>query len=677
MSLIVAYAPTDVADEEDKDRFYSSLQSVLDKTPRHDVLLMLGDFNARVGNNNTNRERVMGRHGIGEITDNGERLVGICEENNLIIGGTLFQHKNIHKLTWTSPDGQSQNQIDHIVINSKWRRSLQDVRVMRQADVGSDHNLLVAKIALKLRKTKMGGKRKQRFDVEQLKDTATKNKFKIALRNKFNILQDTTAMSIDTFNEAMTEAAKETIGYRKSTKTEWISTETWKAIEERMKLKKAMLDSKSSRLKERAAAQYRDKNKQVKRSARNDKRQYVEQLAEKAERAAEQKDMRTVYQITRKLQGNHGNTQDLPLKAVDGSTITEEKAKLQRWGEHFNEILNRTDPSILANIPEAVEDLDINMGPITLQEVTEAIRKLKNNKAPGEDGICAEMLKADEEVVPRILQPILQDIWDKETAPESWKKGVIVKLPKKGDLGDCNNWRGITLLSLTSKIYCRIILQRIATTVDKILRQEQAGFRKGRSCIDHIFVLRQILEQSQEWNSPLYAVFVDFEKAFDSLHRDSLWKILRNYGIPQKLVKVIQSLYENFECRVIHNNLLTEPFWVKTGVKQGCSLSPTLFTLAMDWLLKQTTQGKRQGIQWTLSSVLEDIDYADDIALLSRRHQDAQAKTSGLDEIAYTMGRRINTQKTKIMRNKNTSNTPVIICEKELEEVNEFTYLPT
>ena len=109
--------------------------------------------------------------------------------------------------------------------------------------------------------------------------------------------------------------------------------------------------------------------------------------------------------------------------------------------------------------------------------------------------------------------------------------------------------------------------------------------------------MRQILEQSQEWNSPLYAVFVDFEKTFDSLHRESLWKILRNYGIPQKLVKVIQFPNENFECRVIHNNLLTEPFWVKTGVKQGCSLSPTLFTLTMDWQLKQTTQGKRQGIQ--------------------------------------------------------------------------------
>jgi uncharacterized protein YciI len=114
MSLIVACAPTDVADEEDKDCFYSSHQSFLDNTPRQDVLLMIGNFNARVGSNDTNREGVRGRHGIDEITDNGKRLVGICEENNLSIGGTLFQHKNIHKLTWASPDGQSQNQIDHM-----------------------------------------------------------------------------------------------------------------------------------------------------------------------------------------------------------------------------------------------------------------------------------------------------------------------------------------------------------------------------------------------------------------------------------------------------------------------------------------------------------------------------------------------------------------------------------
>ena len=120
---------------------------------------------------------------------------------------------------------------------------------------------------------------------------------------------------------------------------------------------------------------------------------------------------------------------------------------------------------------------------------------------------------------------------------------------------------------------------------------------------------------------------MDFEKAFDSLHRDSLWKILRHYGIPQKLVNVIRSLYENFECRVIHNNQLTEPCKVETGVKQGCILSPLLFSMAIDWIMRRTTEGRRQGIQWTLTSLLDDLDYADDSRLLASRNQDIQQKT--------------------------------------------------
>ena len=192
------------------------------------------------------------------------------------------------------------------------------------------------------------------------------------------------------------------------------------------------------------------------------------------------------------------------------------------------------------------------------------------------------MLKTEENVTPKIFHKIFQDIWETEDIPQSWKKGLIVKLPKKGDLGDCNNWRGITLLSDTSKVFTRIILKRIKEAIDEVLRQEQAGFRKGKSCIDHIFVLRQILEQSHEWNSPLYIMLIDFEKAFESSHRPSLSKILRHYGIPQKLVNIIQSLYDSFECKVIHNGLLTDPFKINTGVKQGCIISPIIFSLAID-----------------------------------------------------------------------------------------------
>ena len=301
-----------------------------------------------------------------------------------------------------------------------------------------------------------------------------------------------------------------------------------------------------------------------------------------------------------------------------------EEEKLKRWRQHFESILNRPDPPTLADIPEAEEDLDIKLGNITVTEVNEAIHKLKNGKAPGDDGVCPEMLKAEDTMTPQLLCQILQKIWDSEEAPSEWKTGIIVKLHKKGDLGNCNNWRGITLLSLTSKIFSHIILQRITTAVDGILRREQAGFRKGKSCIDHIFVLRQILEQSHEWNGSLYVVFVDFEKAFDSLHRDSLWKILRHYGIPQKLVNVTRSLYENFECRVVHNNQLTDPFMVETGVKQGCILSPLLFSIAIYWIMRRTTEGRRQGIQWTLTSLLDDLDYDDDIRLLASRNQDIQ-----------------------------------------------------
>ena len=138
----------------------------------------------------------------------------------------------------------------------------------------------------------------------------------------------------------------------------------------------------------------------------------------------------------------------------------------------------------------------------------------------------AKMLNAEHKMS-QLLQHILQDVWDNEVIPDAWKRSTIIKLPARGYLSECINWRGTTLLSITSKVFCRIILQRITTSVNKL--------------------------------QLLVCVFVVFEKAFDSLHRPSLWKILQHHGISQKLVNIIQALYENFECRVIYNQV-TEPF---------------------------------------------------------------------------------------------------------------------
>ena len=119
--------------------------------------------------------------------------------------------------------------------------------------------------------------------------------------------------------------------------------------------------------------------------------------------------------------------------------------------------------------------------------------------------------------------------------PSDWKEGYIVKIPKKGDLSSCSNYRGISLLSVPSKIFNRVILYRIKDAVDPSLRDNQAGFRKNRSCTDQIATLRIIIEQSQEWRTPLYVNFLDYEKAFDSVDRTTLWKLLRHYGVPEKL----------------------------------------------------------------------------------------------------------------------------------------------
>ena len=301
---------------------------------------------------------------------------------------------------------------------------------------------------------------------------------------------------------------------------------------------------------------------------------------------------------------------------------------------------------------------------------------MKSGKAGGLDGITADMLKAEEVDTPVYLHSILQNIWNDMILPTEWTTGLIIKLPKKGDLSNCNNWRGITLLSLTSKVMSRIIHTRLSSALDEKLRTEQAGFRKGRSCSDHIFTLRQILEQSHEFNSPVYANFVDFRKAFDSIHRDSFWKILLHYGVPEKLVSVIKLLYTDFSAQVLcDGGELTDPFQVKTGVKQGCVLSPFLFLIGIDWIMKETTKAGKRGIRWTLTEVMEDLDFADDVVLLASRYVDIQDKTDVMAEKAKGIGLDVNIDKTKVLRMNTRVTQPVQLYGNDIENVEEFIYL--
>jgi hypothetical protein len=195
--------------------------------------------------------------------------------------------------------------------------------------------------------------------------------------------------------------------------------------------------------------------------------------------------------------------------------------------------------------------------------------------------------------------------WKNEVMPQDWNIGHLIKLPKKGNLKECKHYRGIALLSVVVKVLNRILLTRLLKAVDEKLREQQTGFRKDRSCTDQIVALRIIIEQSLEWNTSLFLNFVDFDKAFDSLDREVLWNLMAHYGIPQKFLNIIRNSYSNMQCRVTHEGKLTESFDVKTGVEQGCLLSPFLFLLAIDYIMRESTEGKRKesngqcGNNWT------------------------------------------------------------------------------
>ena len=134
------------------------------------------------------------------------------------------------------------------------------------------------------------------------------------------------------------------------------------------------------------------------------------------------------------------------------------------------------------------------------------------------------------------------------------------------------------------------------------LRNEQAGYRQGRNTTEQIFVLRNI-EQVIERNSNLYICFVDFEKAFDSVHRETLWKLLKIYGIPDKLVNMIKAMYRNSKCAVIDGIETSQWFDVKSGVKQGCVMSGLLFLKVMDWIMTKTLENDNNGIRWNFTTI--------------------------------------------------------------------------
>jgi hypothetical protein len=192
------------------------------------------------------------------------------------------------------------------------------------------------------------------------------------------------------------------------------------------------------------------------------------------------------------------------------------------------------------------------------------------------------------------------------------------------------------------------------------MRPEQAGFRSNKACADHINTLGIIVEQSVEFRSPLQLVFIDFQQAFDTLARSAIWQALKEKGAPQQIISIIKAIYEQSTCNVLHKNLISEPIPVLNGVKQGCPLSPLLFNVALDYVMAKVCK-ESEGIRWGMWDKLMDLDYADEICLLTHSTRTMQKVLERLEKESAKVGLKINVKKTKEMRIALNSKEPLYI----------------
>jgi hypothetical protein len=226
------------------------------------------------------------------------------------------------------------------------------------------------------------------------------------------------------------------------------------------------------------------------------------------------------------------------VKDDNGDLLADSHNILNRWKNYFSKLLN------VHNVSD-VRQKEVHMaeplepGPSRL-EVEIAIAKLKKYKLPGSDQIPAELILAGSEMLLSAIPKLINSIWNKKELPYQWKESIIVPLHKKGDKTDCNNYRGISLLSTSYKILSIILLSRLSQYVDEIIGDHQCGFRRNRSTTDQIFCIRQTLEKKCQYKETVHQLFIDFKKAYDSLRREVLYNILIEFGVPMKLVRLIK-----------------------------------------------------------------------------------------------------------------------------------------
>jgi hypothetical protein len=353
------------------------------------------------------------------------------------------------------------------------------------------------------------------------------------------------------------------------------------------------------------------------------------------------------------------------------------------------------------------QDVDFSLDrDISFDEFMLALRQMKNCKAPGEDGVPADIWKYGGVRVQQELFNIICRVWSDGQVPLCWRGATICMLFKKGDRSICDNYRGISLLVVAGKIFSRILANRIYGHCDQVLPEAQCGFRQGRSTTDMIFSFRQLQEKAAEHHVGLYAVFLDLTQAYDLTNRDGMFTVLSKVGLPPKVLELIAEMHKGTHASVRVDGKLSEQFEITNGVRQGCVLAPLLFIVFLAGVLRHAFETcvdedlldavyirSRKGVMFASARLLKscpdrvnqlvrDFLFADDLALVAHTEAALQQFVSQFSDSCRVFGLVISIKKSEVMVQAPPKALPPLpakpqirIGDSVLKVVPKFTYL--
>ena len=549
----------------------------------------------------------------------------------------------------------------------------------------------------KIYNTKQSGLPK--IDVPNTKDAIRCQQFCTVLRDNLEKNQPNNETDVNniwsSLKTTIHDAAIECFGKKTHRNKDWFeayANEIYPTIENKNKAHLSHIRKPSAE----TLKNLREARSLVQRQARHFANLYWSNLCIQIQQASDTGNTRAMFDGIKQALGPSVR-KTAPLKSKTGNVIIDKTKQMERWVEHYCELYSKvsevTNEAIDAihqrpTMTELDEEPDI-------EELSKALDAMNSGKAPGKDAIPAEVLKCGKNILLPHLHDLLIRCWRESCIPQDMKDATISTLYKnKGDRGDCNNYRGISLLSITGKLFAQVILKRLQKIGETVYPESQCGFRAKRSTTDMIFSLRQLQEKCKEQQQPLYIAFVDLTKAFDTVSRDGLFKLLAKIGCPPKLLCLIRAFHDGMQSAVNFEGTLSDWFPILNGVKQGCVLAAILFCIFFSLLLSYAFDSAKEGIYIHTRSdgklynmnrlravtkrkqiMIQDLLFADDAALVAHSETKLQNLMDRLSDATDKFGLTISVKKTVVMGQDVPSPPVITLNNTPLEVVDKFCYL--